>query len=274
MMARLSNKRSAIAAERLRLIISRSPGGYQRNLTKWARILGVQERSVERYLQRSGTNRRFIRDPAMKRKIDRAFTRRVRERPDFIPFDIVLGRGEYFNVTAYLVGTMGDGENPVLPIFTEVFNSSVWLENVRLPRILFQADDSTAPNQGMANGRVLVDLLTLDGAFYAEGDERNFVTNDYPSNTFGDVANPAIGTKGNPNDLSIGISRSVGDILRSAGSSKPYSRITFTPEAAIEIYPNLPEAERIGTIIRNRNPILRRNEEGRAVIYEWNEVNL
>lgn len=278
MAKRLTDARSEQASERLRLIISRSPGGYTKNRDKWAKLLGVNPRSLERYLQRSGTNRRRIRSPEMKRKIDRAFRYRVKNYPDFIPFEIILGRGQMMNVTEFMVPTMGDGINPVLPVFlTERryggFEASVWLPGVRLPRVLIQAADSDAPRQGLAYGEVMIDFVRLTGQGGIEGELRRYSTgNDLSSSTFGDVGDPILGTKGNPRDLSINISQAIEDMIRLTGSSVVITRITFTPQEAINQQPNFPEAEEVGTTIRNRNPIVNRNPDGSFNNVEWNEV--
>lgn len=260
-MARLSDTKSRLAAERLRLIISKSPGGYTKNRKRLAKKLGVSERSVERYLAKSGTNRRFIRKPEMKRKIDREFNYRKNRYPSFLA-TIILRRGDKFNVTKYTVPFIGDNQNNVKGIFMEDAPdrnaNSIWLKGVKLPRVYIEGD---GPKRGLIFARIALNIRYRDGTVY-EGETRNLPlggqdgkgAGDYAGNTFGYVDDKTLGVKGRSDDLAIQANRMFLDALDQVGNSAEWILMILDPKMALDNYGNVNQYRDVGTVIRNRRP--------------------
>ena len=143
------------AAERLRIIISRERGGYNQGRKKWARILGVTERSVERYLQRRGDSKRNIRSSEAQGKINRAFRSRMQKDPLFLA-TYILEPGESFDVTPWMVDEVGDNVTPILSIWDGGGDNrapgSVWNTRKTLPRVVFTGGEK----MGLGYGRMAV----------------------------------------------------------------------------------------------------------------------
>ena len=172
------------------------------------------------------------------------------------------------DVTRYMVPAMGDGTTSVLPIFIGEYNSSVWLKNSPLPRVYFEG----GPRMGLAYGRVAVNVSDLSGNLIAIGEIRDFSTpNEYASDTFGYVADPALGLRGKPNDLTVGIDKTILQLLETVGSSAVYTQIVFDPKTAIDLYRGS-VYETVGTSIRNRRPHILRNSDGKYLGVRWDEV--
>ena len=263
-MARLTDRQSTQASERLRLIVSRSKGGYNVTRAKFARVLGVQERSGERYLQRGGTTRRRIRDPDMKRKIDRAFRYRAKD-PLFLAV-IILTKGQMFDVTGWMIPTLGDPEDDSTPALTlwqggygNAAPNSVWNQRMTLPRIVFTGGEK----MGAGYGAVLVNTRTTTGELIEEGTFRRIVMpNEYFSSTFGFVKDSVLGLKGRADDLAYGVNQTIEDFIRGFGDSAVCTLIIFDPIVAAETFNyEAPIDDReysIGYDVRNRSPIVKR----------------
>ena len=268
-MARLNDARARTAAERLRLVISRSKGGYNKNRAKWAKLLGVSERSVERYLQRRGDSRRRIRDPEMKRKIDRAFTRRAKD-PLFLATH-VLEPGQYFDVTPWMAPSIGDGQAPILTVWAggdrDRLPNSVWRTTRPLPRIVFTGGE----RMGLGFGRMAIDVRDLGGGFVSDGEIRDFSTpNEYASDTFGFIKDPVLGLKARSNDLALGINKTIERVFEASGSSVNIVLAVFDPKTGTDLYGD-PMYETLGTTVRNRRPIVDRNADGEYGGVRWEE---
>ena len=287
-MARLTDRQSTQASERLRLIVSRSRGGYNVTRAKFARVLGVQERSVERYLQKRAAagERRRIRDPEMKRKIDRAFRYRAKD-PLFLA-DIILTQGQMFDVTEWMIRVLGDPENDTIPLmvlwragYGNAAPNSVWNERKTLPRIVFTGGD----RMGMAYGGTLLTARDATGAIYEEGTFRRItVDNEYFSSTFGFVQNKVLGLKGRPDDLAYGINHSIERFIQAFEDSKKPAVIpvlmVFDPELGAVLHGYVPPPSTrpreytVGFDVRNRSPIVKRTPvEGKndMVNFIWAE---
>ena len=268
-MARFKNPQRT-AAERLRLIVSRDPGGYNVGRRKAARTLGVTERSVERYLQRSGDSKRNIRSREAQIKINRMFTSRVRKDPLFLA-TYVLDPGEFFDVTPWMAPTVGDGVTPILSPWSagseNRLPNSVWLRSRPLPRIIFTG----GARMGLGFGRMAIDVRDLEGGFVSDGELRDFSTpNEFASDTFGYVDDDVLAIKGRSNDLSVGISKTIQKVFENAGSSVNIVLAVFDPKAGVDIYGDA-LYETLGTTVRNRRPIVERNAEGNYEGVRWNQ---
>ena len=254
-MARLSDARATIAENRLRYLVRRGKRPYAENLKKWAGILGVQPRSVERYLQRRGDTRRRLRQSEMKVKIDRAFRRRLRILgPRFIA-DRIIRRGQYVDVTKYMIGILDNDPNPVAPLLDgPPQNGSVFIPNRRLPRLYFEArGKADAPRQGLSYGRVLVTIRRPDGSFVEEGVPRDINTSDNASNTFGYVnLQKELGIRQEyPNDQALEINYAYQNLVRTeAGQSDVITIIAFAPREATRYYGEM--GADVGTSVKNR----------------------
>ena len=270
-MARFKNPQRT-AAERLRLIVSRDPGGYNVGRRKAARTLGVTERSVERYLQRRGDSKRNIRSREAQTKINRMFTSRVRKDPLFLA-TYVLDPGEFFDITPWMAPTVGDGATPILvPWRAGAENrlpNSVWLRNRPLPRIIFTG----GARMGLGFGRIAVNLRTEEGELVGDGELRDYSTpNEFASDTFGYVDDKTLEIKGRSNDLSVGINRTLEDLWERSNREKSDNIVlaVFDPKAGVDIYQSS-IMETLGSTVRNRRPIVNRDDEGNYTGVEWNQ---
>tara|TARA_R110002012_G_scaffold321885_1_gene552070 strand:+ start:1214 stop:2077 length:864 start_codon:yes stop_codon:yes gene_type:complete len=260
-MARIEDPQRT-AAERLRIIISRERGGYTVGRRKWARILGVSERSVERYLARPGADRsvrRNIRSREAQTKINRAFRSRMRKDPLFLA-TMVLEPGQLFDVTKWMAPSIGNGSYNIKPEWmagSEDRNpNSVWFKQTvkRLPRIVFTG----GKKMGLAFGNIALDLDDPDGGFIASGQIHEFATsNEEASSTFGFVSDKDLAIKGRTDDLTIGINNALERKMFGFASAVTTLAI-FDPETAIQAFPNYAAMENIGTAVRNRRPNVER----------------
>ena len=211
-MARFENPQLT-AAERLRIIISREKGGYTVGRRKWAKVLGVSERSVERYLQRTGANKRNIRSREAQAKINRAFTARVRKDPRFLA-TMILREHEQFDLTPYMVDSIGDNVQPIMYYWeregTNRDPRSVWNNRKPLPRIYNEGGQRT----GLAYSRFAINVFNMTGELLAEGEETN-VSAPANGNTFGYVDDKALAIRGRPNDIAEQVNQMIG--LRLSG---------------------------------------------------------
>lgn len=261
-MARIEDPQRT-AAERLRIIISREKGGYKVGRRKWSRILGVSERSVERYLARPGADRavrRNIRSREAQTKINRAFRSRMRKDPLFLA-TMVLEPGQLFDVTKWMVPTIGNGTDTIRPEWmagSEDRNpNSVWFKQTvkRLPRIVFTGGE----NMGLAFGRMAMDINSPppESSLIAAGQIHDFSTsNQEASSTFGFVGDKELAIKGRTNDLTIGIDKTISEKLFGS-ASVVVTLAVFDPKAAVDIY-QAAVYETVGTAVRNRRPNVER----------------
>ena len=287
-MARLSDEKSRLASERLRLIISKSPGGYTKNRKRLAKKLGVSERSVERYLAKSGANRRFIRKPEMKQKIDREFNYRKNRYPSFYygsQASIILRRGDKFNVTKYSVPFIGDNQNNVKGIFMENAPdrdaNSIWLKDVKLPRVYIEGG---GPKRGLIFERIALNIRYNSGVI-DYGDTRNLPlggddgkgAGEYAGNTFGFVDDETLGVKGRSDDLAIQGNRMFLEALEQVGSSAEWILTIFDPQMALDNYGGGNQYLDVGIVIRNRRPNvnLSKTKDGKTITdYSWEDRKL
>ena len=268
-MAKFENPQKT-AAERLRIIISRERGGYNVGRKKWARILGVNERSVERYLQRRGDSKRNIRSSEAQGKINRAFRARMRKDPLFLA-TYVLEPGESFDVTPWMVDEVGDNVTPIISIWDGGGDNrapgSVWNTRKPLPRIVFAGGEK----MGLGYGRMAVNVRDLAGGYVADGDLRDFATvNEDASNTFGYVDDSDLEIKGRSNDLAVGINNAIRFQFNKIGSSVNIVLAIFDP--ALAVREETADPETVQTYVRNRRPIVERDSDGKFLRLYWNEA--
>ena len=281
-MARFENPQLT-AAERLRIIVSREKGGYTVGRRKWAKVLGVSERSVERYLQRSGANKRNIRSREAQAKINRAFTARVRKDPRFLA-TMILREHEQFDLTPYMVDSIGDNVQPIMYYWeregTNRDPRSVWNNRKPLPRIYIEGGQRT----GLAYSRFAINVFNMTGELLAEGEETN-VSAPANGNTFGYVDDKALAIRGRPNDIAEQVNQMIGLRLSGKKIDKQTQQVqqedasvvivlaAFTPAGAERVMPPLPWGQPETFLKHRKGKAIKvfdeRKQREKVVKFEW-----
>tara|TARA_R110000824_G_scaffold201949_4_gene386143 strand:- start:4869 stop:5507 length:639 start_codon:yes stop_codon:yes gene_type:complete len=209
----------------------------------------------------------------MKKKIDRAFNYRKRDLKFLAT--VILSPGEFFDVTPYMAPTIGDDINSIMGEWLEGDRDrnpgSVWLKSSIMPRILFTG----GARMGLGFGRIAFNVrennMGAVGGFISDGELRDYSTpNEFASDTFGYVNDSKLGIKGRSSDLTVGIDRTIENVIEKVGSSVIYVLAVFDPKAGVEIYQDS-LYETLGTTVRNRRPIVDRNADGKYIGVRWEE---